>query len=212
MLPLLSLSKKLRIAALFAAGSLATLGMHGCATLPESAAQTQAAASAAAPSARRESLTAIGLKPLNPDEAAGYMDRAQTEIETLLKTTDVTVVRKDRDLIVTLPGDLSFGSGRAVIEPSLFKLLNGLSEVLDRYDSTYIDILGHADSSGRKKDNERLSEQRANSTAAYLVAHHLDYQRLRVAGVGSAFPLVSNNKAKGRAQNRRVEIIIRPLT
>jgi outer membrane protein OmpA-like peptidoglycan-associated protein len=186
--------------------------LSGCTTLPQSPSGSQSAqATSGQSSPRRTALTSIGLKPLDRSEARAYMDKAADELENLLKDTGVSVTHKDNDLILTLPGDLSFDSGSAVVEARVFKLLDNLAVVLNRYDSTYIDILGHADASGRAKENDVLSEQRANATAGYLVAQNVAYQRLSVAGVGSAHPLASNQSPKGRAKNRRVEIVIRPL-
>jgi outer membrane protein OmpA-like peptidoglycan-associated protein len=162
-------------------------------------------------SPRRAALTAIGLKPLDRSGAEAYMDACAKDIETVLKGSGVTLTRKGRDLIITLPGDQSFASGQSSLEPRVFGLLDNLSGVLNHYGSSYIDILGHADASGRKADNDKLSEDRARSTAGYLVDKSVAFQRLSVAGVGSAYPLASNDLPQGRALNRRVEIVIRPL-
>jgi outer membrane protein OmpA-like peptidoglycan-associated protein len=162
-------------------------------------------------SPRRAALTAIGLKPLEKTESARYMDACAEEIESVLKGSGVTLTRKGADLIITLPGDQSFDAGRSSLEPRIFGLLNNVAVVLNRYHSTYVDILGHADPSGRKDANDQLSEDRARSTAGYLAQKSVAYQRLSVAGVGSAYPIASNDDPKGRALNRRVEIVVRPL-
>jgi outer membrane protein OmpA-like peptidoglycan-associated protein len=164
-----------------------------------------------APSPRRAALTAIGLKPLEKAEAARYMDACAEEIEVVLKGSGVTLTRKGSDLVITFPGDQSFDAGRSSLEPRVFGLLNNLALVLNRYHSTYVDILGHADPSGRRSANDQLSEDRARSTAGYLVDKSVAFQRLSVAGVGSAYPIASNDDPKGRAMNRRVEIVIRPM-
>ena len=71
---------------------------------------------------------------------------------------------------------------------------------------------GHTDSDGSDQYNEELSSRRANAVAQYLVSQQLDSQRFSVQGLGESQPIASNASASGKAQNRRVEIQIVPLT
>ena len=71
---------------------------------------------------------------------------------------------------------------------------------------------GHTDSDGSDEHNEELSSRRANSVAEYLVSQQLDSRRFSVQGFGETQPIASNASASGKAQNRRVEIQIVPLT
>ncbi|MGR9116452.1 MAG: OmpA family protein, partial [Gammaproteobacteria bacterium] len=75
---------------------------------------------------------------------------------------------------------------------------------------TSIDISGYTDSTGSFEHNQRLSEARANSVASYLVRSGVSHGRIQARGFGERNPIASNNNEMGRAQNRRVEISIRP--
>ena len=84
--------------------------------------------------------------------------------------------------------------------------------VLKEYDKTVIEVAGHTDSSGSDQYNQSLSERRAQSVAGYLGSHGVKQQRLITIGAGEAHPVASNDTEAGRAQNRRVEITIVPVT
>ena len=80
-----------------------------------------------------------------------------------------------------------------------------------RWAERLIDIVGHADSDGAEDFNLNLSRQRASSVAQYLVSRNVLADRLYVDGRGESAPIASNATAEGKAQNRRVEILIRPF-
>ena len=86
-----------------------------------------------------------------------------------------------------------------------------MAAVLNRYDQSIVDIIGHADSDGAEDYNLNLSRQRASSVAQYLVSRNVLADRLYVDGRGESEPVATNATAEGKAQNRRVEILIRPF-
>jgi outer membrane protein OmpA-like peptidoglycan-associated protein len=73
-------------------------------------------------------------------------------------------------------------------------------------------VTGHTDSTGGADLNQRLSQSRAESVASYLIGQGTDSRRFLISGMGPRQPIASNNTADGRAQNRRVEIKLTPLT
>ena len=79
------------------------------------------------------------------------------------------------------------------------------------YDHALVDVYGHTDSVGSEAYNQRLSEQRAASVAAYLVSHGVNAARLGTKGFGKSQPIASNETPDGQAANRRVEIKIVPI-
>jgi outer membrane protein OmpA-like peptidoglycan-associated protein len=84
---------------------------------------------------------------------------------------------------------------------------------LNKFNKTYIDINGHTDSTGSLAHNQQLSERRAASVANYLGDRGgVDQRRISTMGFGPSQPVASNATADGRAQNRRVEVLISPLT
>ena len=82
--------------------------------------------------------------------------------------------------------------------------------MLKEFNRTLVDVTGHTDSTGSSAHNQQLSERRAASVAEYLVAQGNNPQRFQVLGMGQNDPIASNATPEGRAQNRRVEIIITP--
>ena len=92
-------------------------------------------------------------------------------------------------------------------------VLEDVSRTLNAYPQTLVDVVGHADSTGADAYNQTLSERRATSVADFLVRRgRVLPDRLYVAGMGERNPIASNETPDGRARNRRVEIILRPLT
>lgn len=84
--------------------------------------------------------------------------------------------------------------------------------VVNEYEKTIIEIVGHTDSTGTVGINQPLSERRAESVGRYLEPQDVLAQRISTYGVGSQNPVASNDTASGRALNRRVEITLLPLT
>ena len=90
--------------------------------------------------------------------------------------------------------------------------MNSVALVVNKYEKTYIDIIGYTDNVGGVEMNQRLSEARANSVARYLEAQKVLPQRIIASGRGMNNPIASNSTPQGRAQNRRVEIVLTPIT
>ncbi len=110
-----------------------------------------------------------------------------------------------------MPGDVTFNTASADLSSNFMPVLNDVATILNQYPSTYIDVVGHADSQGGDAYNKDLSERRANSVAGYLVGQKVKSQRIYVAGMGKGQPIATNNTVEGRAKNRRVEITLRPI-
>ncbi|WP_417883108.1 OmpA family protein [Vibrio rumoiensis] len=102
-------------------------------------------------------------------------------------------------------------SSRTLFSSNVSKLkdpreLDALIETIKSGAVENIYIIGHTDSTGSEQYNQRLSEKRAYSVAAYLVEQGIPEQLLNVTGAGELNPIASNKTASGREQNRRVEI------
>jgi len=96
--------------------------------------------------------------------------------------------------------------------PQFYPTLNSVAIVLRKFERTLIDVNGHTDSTGSLEHNQALSERRAMSVAEYLNSQGIDPRRVSALGFGPSQPIASNATAEGRAQNRRVEIQIAPIT
>ncbi len=141
-----------------------------------------------------------------------YMDRQESALRERLQDSGVSVTRVGNDIVLNMPGNVTFGSDRADIKPAFHEVLNSVSLVLNEYNRSIVDIDGHTDSDGPDDYNLDLSTQRAQSVADFLVNRQVDPRRLQVRGLGERQPIASNRTAGGKAQNRRVEIKIVPLT
>lgn len=103
---------------------------------------------------------------------------------------------------------VQFESSAATIKAASYTLLDQLTEVASTCPSARFEIAGHTDSSGGAAANKRLSERRASAVRDYLIEQGIDRSRLSSVGYGEEVPRVSNDTPAGRAQNRRVELVV----
>ena len=119
------------------------------------------------------------------------------------------VKEESRGTVITLDGSVLFVSGKAELLPIAQKKLDDVAKALNETDeSQKIVIEGHTDSNGNDDSNLRLSQQRADSVKSYLTSRGVKAERVQAVGKGEAQPVASNDTAEGRANNRRVEIVI----
>eukprot|EP00933_Yihiella_yeosuensis_P027301 TRINITY_DN21178_c0_g1_i1.p1 TRINITY_DN21178_c0_g1~~TRINITY_DN21178_c0_g1_i1.p1 ORF type:complete len:218 (+),score=0.53 TRINITY_DN21178_c0_g1_i1:65-718(+) len=161
---------------------------------------------------RRNALIGAGIGALAGAGVGQYMDRQEEAFRNRLRGSGVSVRRVGNELILTMPGDVTFATNSAQISPRFGPVLDDVADVLQTYPATYVNVVGHADSTGDATYNQRLSERRASSTAGELIARGVLRDRLYVAGMGESQPIADNSTDAGRAANRRVEITIAPHT
>jgi OOP family OmpA-OmpF porin len=106
-------------------------------------------------------------------------------------------------------GKIRFDSGRATIDPDSAGLLDRLIETALRCPTSNIEIAGHTDTDGEDASNQSLSEKRAQAVADYLVKAGLPAGRFTAMGYGSTQPVAENDTDEGKAQNRRIEFVVR---
>jgi outer membrane protein OmpA-like peptidoglycan-associated protein len=95
------------------------------------------------------------------------------------------------------------------LKPELYPELDSLLDFMRQNPSTKIEISGHTDATGNESHNLRLSENRADAVAEYIVDKGIETGRVSFNGYGSSKPIAPNNTEQGRRKNRRVEILIR---
>jgi|TARA_Y100000766_G_C18913680_1_gene609743 outer membrane protein OmpA-like peptidoglycan-associated protein len=129
-------------------------------------------------------------------------------VQALFLENEATVYRQLDNVLIRAHG-FSFRPGSSEIESNNFALLNKITEAISRFDNPRIKISGHTDSTGSSELNLSLSEARALTVADFLVkVGKFDALRMESEGFGKEKPVATNETAEGRAQNRRVEILI----
>lgn len=157
-------------------------------------------------------LIGAGVGALGGAAVGQYMDQQEAELRAQIAGSGITITRVGNDIYLNMPSNITFGVDQATISPSFQQTLNGVALVLKKYNRTLVDIVGYTDSTGSASYNLQLSKRRADSVANYLGRAGVNQQRFFVDGRGEANPIASNATAQGRAQNRRVEIKIVPIT
>ena len=145
-----------------------------------------------------------------------YMDKQQYEFEQQLSQEraahQMDVQRlQNENLKITMNGEVSFGFNSAALKPNFEKSLDKITDILQRYPRTTIEITGHTDNVGSSDYNQQLSEQRAISVARYLQGRGISPARISTDGRGEWDPRASNDTEAGRQLNRRVEMVIIPV-
>jgi outer membrane protein OmpA-like peptidoglycan-associated protein len=119
-----------------------------------------------------------------------------------------TVARVGEGIAVTFESGLLFAFDSDQILPAAGTNLTELAKSLQRYPDSQLLIVGHTDAKGDDAYNQRLSERRSASAAAYLASQGVDRARLSATGKGESEPIATNDTDAGQAQNRRVEVAI----
>jgi outer membrane protein OmpA-like peptidoglycan-associated protein len=140
-----------------------------------------------------------------------YQDRQERKLREQLAGTGVDVVRKQDNLTLNLPSNITFGTNSADLSANFYPVLDKVGATLQEYGDTVIEVAGHTDSTGSAAYNKALSERRAQSVAAYLTSRGVKSQRLIIIGDGEDHPVATNATAEGRQRNRRVELTIVPV-
>ena len=161
---------------------------------------------------RRNALIGAGIGALAGGAIGGYMDQQEAELRGYLQGTGVSVTRQGNNIVLNMPSNVTFATDQDQVTPAFYNTLNAVALVLNKYNRTLVDINGHTDSTGSAQHNLGLSQRRAASVATYLGQQGVDGRRFAINGFGSSQPIASNATPDGRAQNRRVEIHLVPIT
>jgi outer membrane protein OmpA-like peptidoglycan-associated protein len=157
-------------------------------------------------------LIGAGIGALAGGAVGSYQDKQEKKLRQQMAGTGVEVVRKGDNITLDMPGNVTFAFDSAALNPQFNSVLDKVAQTLLEYDQTVIQIAGHTDSTGSHSYNMTLSEQRAASVKSYLAGHGVPGQRMHTIGAGPDHPIADNATEAGRAQNRRVEITIVPVT
>jgi outer membrane protein OmpA-like peptidoglycan-associated protein len=161
---------------------------------------------------RKTALIGAGIGALAGGGVGVYMDNQESKLRQRLQNSGVSVTRVGDSIVLNMPSNITFDTDQSDVKPNFYETLNSVAIVLQEYNQTLVDVVGHTDSSGAADYNLDLSRQRAGSVARYLTSQQLDPNRFSVDGRGKSQPIASNATSSGKARNRRVEITIAPLT
>ena len=157
-------------------------------------------------------LIGAGVGALAGGAVGNYQDKQEKKLRQQMAGTGVEVVRKGDNITLDMPGNVTFAFDSAALNPQFNAVLDKVAQTLVEFDQTVIQIAGHTDSTGSHAYNMKLSDQRAASVRGYLAGHGVPGQRMHTIGAGPNHPIADNSTEAGRAENRRVEITIVPVT
>ena len=161
---------------------------------------------------RKSVLIGAGIGALAGGVAGNYMDRQEAKLRAQLQNTGVSVTRVGDSIILNMPGNITFATDSSNISADFYRVLDSVALVINEFEKTYVDVIGHTDSTGRAEYNQQLSVARASSVARYLESQKVVPQRINTQGMGQNAPIASNYTPEGRSLNRRVEIRLTPIT
>jgi outer membrane protein OmpA-like peptidoglycan-associated protein len=122
-----------------------------------------------------------------------------------------SVKQEARGMVITLSGSVLFASAKSDLLPDAQVKLNDVAKALGEQDpDAKMVVQGYTDSQGSLSFNQDLSQRRAESVRGYLVSHGIASDRVTAQGLGPTVPIADNASAEGRANNRRVEIVVQP--
>lgn len=138
------------------------------------------------------------------------LDQQEADLRRDIGNSQAQITNTGDSIVVTMPQDILFATNSASLRSDLRRDLNAIAGNLLAYPNSTIQIVGHTDNTGSAAFNQDLSEQRALAVANVLINGGVPGQRIDAVGMGESQPKASNLTPEGRAQNRRVDIIIRP--
>lgn len=206
----------------------ASLSLAGCVTDPQTGQQTLSKAGGGAAigagtgailgallggrNNRAETIIGAGIGAIGGAAIGGYMDKQERELRARTAGSGIEVERRGDDINLRMPSGVTFDFNSASVKPQFRPALDQVAQTLASYQSTFVDVSGHTDAVGTDAVNQRLSEQRAQAVADYLSYQGVNRARIATRGFGKQFPVASNDTDAGRAENRRVEIKLSPVT
>jgi outer membrane protein OmpA-like peptidoglycan-associated protein len=171
------------------------------------AAEKKARAEARVETDKREAATGAQLATEQAARAAAEK-RASDAVQALAKLA--AVKEEARGMVITLSGSVLFASDKSALLPSAQARLSSVAEALLANKQRTIVVEGHSDSKGKDAYNMELSLHRAEAVRSFLVSKGYDPSRITAQGIGKDRPIADNATVEGRANNRRVEIVVSP--
>ncbi len=138
------------------------------------------------------------------------LDKQARELQAEISDSRVRIINEGNQLRVVMPEGILFATDSASVQPSIQNDLFAVADNLNRYPNSRVEVIGHTDNTGSAAYNQDLSQRRAAAVGGVLRNAGVSGGRIVTYGRGEDMPVASNLTPEGRAQNRRVEILIIP--
>ena len=144
-------------------------------------------------------------------EKHARVDAEKRAKEALVELAKMAQIKEEsRGMVITLSGQVLFASGKSTLLPAALSSLDNVATALKSTPDRSVVVEGHTDSQGPRGFNMDLSTKRAQSVRDYIVSKGVASDAARAVGIGPDRAVADNGTAEGRANNRRVEIIVSP--
>jgi len=163
-----------------------------------------------ADNSERSLQAATGALARTQSEVASERARADAAVQSLRQIASVQ--EESRGLVITLEGSVLFATGKSELLPLAQQKLDQVADALKQGDSPRIVVEGYTDSKGADDANMKLSQARADAVRSHLVSKGVKADSITAVGHGEDRPIASNDTPEGRANNRRVEIVVQPAS
>lgn len=161
---------------------------------------------------KKRMLRDAGIGALVGGGAGYYMDTQEAKLRKQLRGTGVSVQRDGDNINLIMPSNITFATNGRDLNSKFYNVLDSVVLVINEFNKTTVVVSGHTDSTGSDSYNQKLSADRANSVADFLVSKKVNQARLEVIGMGEKSPIADNKTKQGRSLNRRVELALFPIT
>jgi outer membrane protein OmpA-like peptidoglycan-associated protein len=142
-------------------------------------------------------------------EQKARIDAEKIAADALADLAKLAAIREEeRGLVITLSGSVLFASNQSALLPAAQDRLNKVADALLKTKERNLTVEGFTDSQGSYEYNMVLSQKRADVVRSYLISRGYPSNLIQANGIGEDRPVADNNSAEGRANNRRVEIVI----
>lgn len=132
------------------------------------------------------------------------------KVSAMFSPGEAEVYRQENRIVIRVRS-LQFPVGTAIVQPESYPVLAKVQKAITSFNSPRVIVEGHTDSTGSAEVNDRLSQQRADAVLAYLVNNAtVDANQIQAVGKAFSEPLASDRTAEGRAENRRIDVVIDP--
>ncbi len=164
--------------------------------------------------ARNKAMTTQQLAEMQKSNSAlatqAAFNQSFDEAQKKFSSDEAEVYKQNGNLLIRLKG-LHFASGGSQLPAENTALLDKVKNVVESMNAEKVVVEGHTDSVGGQAKNEKLSQKRADAVAKYLVsANAVPQDKVEATGYGYSRPLASNKSKEGRAENRRVDVVVTP--